>query len=239
MLKRVTVYKWLQTAKLQARQALIFLFGKEAVLIVTSIFIYFFLSRQEPFSFPWRQLVQVSVCQKSWSQKRRSLSSSRQEGRQQSIQNTMYVLWLAVSLMGKRQPLQPSICLKMDIFSPWKIYRNIFKDLLSIIIFVLFRCSSQCQAWVPWCLQWTLVKNHFFLIEFNQMPCQCAVCKQCKTFITHLYMCVFFSEDVLPSIHTDPEYPCELVGTWNTWYGEQDQAGKSTVHLWILLYTCK
>lgn len=42
-------------------------------------------------------------------------------------------------------------------------------------------------------------------------------------------MCVavfsFFSEDVLPSIHADPEYPCELVGTWNTWYGEQDQAG--------------
>lgn len=34
-----------------------------------------------------------------------------------------------------------------------------------------------------------------------------------------------FSEDVLPSIHADPEYPCELVGTWNTWYGEQDQAG--------------
>ncbi|KAG7224614.1 hypothetical protein INR49_011367 [Caranx melampygus] len=35
-------------------------------------------------------------------------------------------------------------------------------------------------------------------------------------------------EKVLPSIHADPEYPCELVGTWNTWYGEQDQA----VHLW-------
>ncbi|XP_076837713.1 protein NipSnap homolog 2 isoform X2 [Brachyhypopomus gauderio] len=35
-------------------------------------------------------------------------------------------------------------------------------------------------------------------------------------------------EDVLPSIHTDEFYPCELVGTWNTWYGEQDQA----VHLW-------
>ncbi|TNN66401.1 Protein NipSnap 2 [Liparis tanakae] len=34
--------------------------------------------------------------------------------------------------------------------------------------------------------------------------------------------------DVLPSIHADPEFPCELVGTWNTWYGEQDQA----VHLW-------
>lgn len=37
----------------------------------------------------------------------------------------------------------------------------------------------------------------------------------------------FFSEDVLPSIHADPEYPCELVGTWNTWYGEQDQAGET------------
>uniref|UniRef100_A0A8D3BVS6 Nipsnap homolog 2 n=1 Tax=Scophthalmus maximus TaxID=52904 RepID=A0A8D3BVS6_SCOMX len=35
-------------------------------------------------------------------------------------------------------------------------------------------------------------------------------------------------EDVLPSIHANPDYPCELVGTWNTWYGEQDQA----VHLW-------
>ncbi|KAK1790127.1 hypothetical protein P4O66_013966, partial [Electrophorus voltai] len=35
-------------------------------------------------------------------------------------------------------------------------------------------------------------------------------------------------EDVLPSIHTNEYYPCELVGTWNTWYGEQDQA----VHLW-------
>ncbi|KAL6467723.1 hypothetical protein MHYP_G00234000 [Metynnis hypsauchen] len=35
-------------------------------------------------------------------------------------------------------------------------------------------------------------------------------------------------EDVLPSIHADKYYPCELVGTWNTWYGEQDQA----VHLW-------
>lgn len=33
------------------------------------------------------------------------------------------------------------------------------------------------------------------------------------------------SEQVLPSIHTNPDYPCELVGTWNTWYGEQDQAG--------------
>lgn len=34
------------------------------------------------------------------------------------------------------------------------------------------------------------------------------------------------SEEVLPSIHADKYYPCELVGTWNTWYGEQDQAGR-------------
>lgn len=53
-----------------------------------------------------------------------------------------------------------------------------------------------------------------------------------------VYVCVFFSEDVLPSIHADPEYPCELVGTWNTWYGEQDQAGKNMVHLLKLPYTC-
>uniref|UniRef100_A0A672R3X2 Nipsnap homolog 2 n=1 Tax=Sinocyclocheilus grahami TaxID=75366 RepID=A0A672R3X2_SINGR len=36
------------------------------------------------------------------------------------------------------------------------------------------------------------------------------------------------SDEVLPSIHAEQNYPCELVGTWNTWYGEQDQA----VHLW-------
>ncbi|XP_026527476.1 protein NipSnap homolog 2 [Notechis scutatus] len=35
-------------------------------------------------------------------------------------------------------------------------------------------------------------------------------------------------EKVLPKIHEGKEYPCTLVGTWNTWYGEQDQA----VHLW-------
>lgn len=45
---------------------------------------------------------------------------------------------------------------------------------------------------------------------------------------TCVAMFSFFSEDVLPSIHADPEYPCELVGTWNTWYGEQDQAGMTS-----------
>uniref|UniRef100_A0A8C5WZM4 Uncharacterized protein n=1 Tax=Malurus cyaneus samueli TaxID=2593467 RepID=A0A8C5WZM4_9PASS len=31
---------------------------------------------------------------------------------------------------------------------------------------------------------------------------------------------------VLPKIHEEKHYPCALVGTWNTWYGEQDQAGR-------------
>lgn len=43
-----------------------------------------------------------------------------------------------------------------------------------------------------------------------------------------IWLLVCHSEDVLPSIHADKYYPCELVGTWNTWYGEQDQAGRIT-----------
>lgn len=33
-------------------------------------------------------------------------------------------------------------------------------------------------------------------------------------------------EEVLPKLHSDADYPCDLVGNWNTWYGEQDQAGE-------------
>ncbi|XP_053466540.1 protein NipSnap homolog 1 [Ictalurus furcatus] len=36
------------------------------------------------------------------------------------------------------------------------------------------------------------------------------------------------STEVQRELHNDPDYPCEVVGSWNTWYGEQDQA----VHLW-------
>ncbi|CAM9961398.1 unnamed protein product [Lampetra fluviatilis] len=36
------------------------------------------------------------------------------------------------------------------------------------------------------------------------------------------------SAEALMKLHNDASYPCELVGSWNTWYGEQDQA----VHLW-------
>lgn len=38
-------------------------------------------------------------------------------------------------------------------------------------------------------------------------------------------------EEVLPKLHSDPDYPCDLVGNWNTWYGEQDQAGEGGQHL--------
>uniref|UniRef100_A0A668SLA1 NIPSNAP domain-containing protein n=1 Tax=Oreochromis aureus TaxID=47969 RepID=A0A668SLA1_OREAU len=34
--------------------------------------------------------------------------------------------------------------------------------------------------------------------------------------------------EVQKRLHEDQDYPCEVVGSWNTWYGEQDQA----VHLW-------
>ncbi|TNN51180.1 Protein NipSnap 2 [Liparis tanakae] len=34
--------------------------------------------------------------------------------------------------------------------------------------------------------------------------------------------------EVQTRLHEDQDYPCEVVGSWNTWYGEQDQA----VHLW-------
>ncbi|XP_061674142.1 protein NipSnap homolog 1 isoform X4 [Syngnathoides biaculeatus] len=34
--------------------------------------------------------------------------------------------------------------------------------------------------------------------------------------------------EVQKRLHQDEDYPCEVIGSWNTWYGEQDQA----VHLW-------
>lgn len=35
---------------------------------------------------------------------------------------------------------------------------------------------------------------------------------------------------MLPKLHLDADYPCDLVGNWNTWYGEQDQAGERILH---------
>ncbi|KFO20396.1 Protein NipSnap like protein 1 [Fukomys damarensis] len=35
------------------------------------------------------------------------------------------------------------------------------------------------------------------------------------------------TEAVLPKLHLDEDYPCSLVGNWNTWYGEQDQAARN------------
>lgn len=56
---------------------------------------------------------------------------------------------------------------------------------------------------------------------------QCFIADNIYFFLQCLHLCVC-SEAVLPSIHANPEYPSELVGTWNTWYGEQDQAGKTS-----------
>lgn len=60
-------------------------------------------------------------------------------------------------------------------------------------------------------------------------------------------LCPSHREAVLPKLHLDEDYPCSLVGNWNTWYGEQDQAGEvptppaplspaqapSTCHTWL------
>lgn len=40
---------------------------------------------------------------------------------------------------------------------------------------------------------------------------------------------------MLPKLHLDEDYPCSLVGNWNTWYGEQDQAGEVPLSLASLL----
>lgn len=52
--------------------------------------------------------------------------------------------------------------------------------------------------------------------------------------------------EVQNQLHHDESYPCEVIGSWNTWYGEQDQAGECHLfkklkqilssHQWILLY---
>lgn len=64
-------------------------------------------------------------------------------------------------------------------------------------------------------------------VNLNQVS-NVAVAVACFSILFCLFFPVLHSEDVLPSIHADKYYPCELVGTWNTWYGEQDQAGRIT-----------
>lgn len=73
-------------------------------------------------------------------------------------------------------------------------------------------------------------KTSLSFVEFIQLSDRgSGFVKSADIYHFYKFVCVcILSEDVLPSIHADPEYPCELVGTWNTWYGEQDQAGEST-----------
>lgn len=56
--------------------------------------------------------------------------------------------------------------------------------------------------------------------------------RNCGFVYRFVSVCIL-SADIFPSIHADPEYPCELVGTWNTWYGEQDQAGERINEFWV------
>lgn len=65
-------------------------------------------------------------------------------------------------------------------------------------------------------------------LDLNLQVSNVAVLLLLLSILFSLGFVIHHSEDVLPSIHADKYYPCELVGTWNTWYGEQDQAGKIT-----------
>ncbi|RXN07081.1 GATS 3 [Labeo rohita] len=49
-----------------------------------------------------------------------------------------------------------------------------------------------------------------------------------KRFISKLLPLSILRDEVQKELHRDADYPCEVIGSWNTWYGEQDQA----VHLW-------
>lgn len=49
--------------------------------------------------------------------------------------------------------------------------------------------------------------------------------------VTNLH---FFRAEVQNKLHQDKDYPCEVVGSWTTWYGEQDQAGKQIRRLHIV-----
>lgn len=42
--------------------------------------------------------------------------------------------------------------------------------------------------------------------------------------VPHFGVCL--RAEVQKKLHLDQDYPCEVVGSWNTWYGEQDQAGE-------------
>lgn len=46
------------------------------------------------------------------------------------------------------------------------------------------------------------------------------------TFILLYKFFAGFRAEVQKRLHEDQDYPCEVVGSWNTWYGDQDQAGK-------------
>uniref|UniRef100_A0A8C1P7U8 Nipsnap homolog 1 (C. elegans) n=1 Tax=Cyprinus carpio TaxID=7962 RepID=A0A8C1P7U8_CYPCA len=48
------------------------------------------------------------------------------------------------------------------------------------------------------------------------------------TLVSKLLPLYILRDEVQRELHRDADYPCEVIGSWNTWYGEQDQA----VHLW-------
>lgn len=52
-----------------------------------------------------------------------------------------------------------------------------------------------------------------------------------QTYTVSVILCLYtfpheFRAEVQSKLHLDQDYPCDVVGSWNTWYGDQDQAGK-------------
>lgn len=67
----------------------------------------------------------------------------------------------------------------------------------------------------------TLYHNCTHIHKVRECLCACAV-----------YICLLYANfraEVQKRLHQDQDYPCEVVGSWNTWYGEQDQSGKQQI----------
>lgn len=65
----------------------------------------------------------------------------------------------------------------------------------------------------------------FMHSECTKNPGKETVCSICLQYKSWNSLC-FLRAEVQNKLHKDQDYPCEVVGSWNTWYGEQDQAGE-------------
>lgn len=70
-----------------------------------------------------------------------------------------------------------------------------------------------------------LVGHHGEVIVYHN----CTHIQRIRMFVKRVYIHLFYfgyRAEVQNRLHQDQDYPCEVVGSWNTWYGDQDQAGR-------------